>query len=75
MELTTLQEKGYMPAAILNWLALAGWGTTHGEIEEGKEKVAAPTSTEMFTLPELIEKVEVPALPRSIPLIPLFSLV
>ena len=57
MDLTTLQEKGYMPAAILNWLALAGWGTTHGEVEEGKEKVAAPTSTEMFTLPELIEKV------------------
>ncbi|KAL5534809.1 hypothetical protein ACEPAG_1273 [Sanghuangporus baumii] len=55
-------EKGWMPSAILNWLALAGWGTSHGDNAEGQEKSAAPASTEMLTLPELIEKFDLSVL-------------
>lgn len=50
-----------MAPAVLNWLALAGWGKTHthGEraAEEASERKTAPASTEMFTLPDLVKNV------------------
>nr|QEP49723.1 glutamate tRNA ligase [Inonotus obliquus] len=55
-------DKGWMSSAVLNWLALAGWGTTHGEKEPGKGRTAAPSSTEVFALPELVEKFDLSVL-------------
>ena len=48
-----------MAPAVLNWLALAGWGAGHGE-NSHKSKKAAPSSTELLTLSDLIEKVRPP---------------
>lgn len=51
-----------MPSAVLNWLALAGWGTGSGsaatEATEGVVRERnAPDSTQMLSLDELINKV------------------
>lgn len=44
-----------MAPAVLNWLALAGWGTSHGKIPS-ETRNAAPDSTEMLTLGELVDR-------------------
>ena len=48
----------------MNWLALAGWGVNHDSVEDKQGlqhskslERSAPDSTEVLTLPELIEKV------------------
>ncbi|EIW86053.1 glutamyl-tRNA synthetase [Coniophora puteana RWD-64-598 SS2] len=62
-------RRGWEPEAVLNWLALAGWGTAHESAsgsgsEAGTESDsssstniadAAPESTRTMTLPELID--------------------
>lgn len=55
------QAQGWLPQAVLNWLALAGWGSgsdSSKNVSENqrKSKVAAPESTEMLTLTQLIDK-------------------
>jgi hypothetical protein len=46
---------------VLNWLALAGWGTTTDASTEtagsAQSKTNAPDSTTVMTLPNLIENV------------------
>ena len=46
-----------MAPAVLNWLALAGWGTSRSNKDNSSDNAAAPSSTEVFTLSELIDKV------------------
>ena len=49
---------GWEPGAILNWLALAGWGVKHDHSEGGPSSAkAAPTSTTVMTLQEMIQEV------------------
>ncbi|TFK47966.1 glutamyl-tRNA synthetase [Heliocybe sulcata] len=65
-------KQGYEPGAVLNWLALAGWGVKHEQTsdpstpptsehaqsggEQKSEDNIAPDSRSIMTLPELIEK-------------------
>ena len=51
-----MKEKGWTAPAVLNWLALAGWGASHGHGNKNHNETrqAAPESTEMLTLMELI---------------------
>ena len=51
-----LQGKGWMSSAVLNWLALAGWGTSHGKGSHAAAHQSAPDSTEMLTLTQLIDR-------------------
>lgn len=68
-----VQHRGWEPEAILNWLALAGWGAQH-EVpvtpdaqHPSKPRLIqeAPDSTRIMTLPELIQQV------RKLELLPL----
>lgn len=45
-----------MSSAVLNWLALAGWGTSHGKGSHAGAQRSAPDSTEMLTLTQLIDR-------------------
>ena len=45
-----------MSSAVLNWLALAGWGTSHGKDSHKGQQQNAPDSTEMLTLEQLIDR-------------------
>lgn len=45
-----------MAPAVLNWLALAGWGTSHGKNIQPETRNVAPESTEVLTLGELIDR-------------------
>lgn len=53
-----MKEKGWTAPAVLNWLALAGWGASHSHGTSGlsETRQAAPESTEMLTLGELIDR-------------------
>lgn len=60
-----MQKRGWEPEAILNWLALAGWGAQH-EVpatpdapHPSKPRLIqeAPDSTRIMTLPEMIQQV------------------
>jgi glutamyl-tRNA synthetase len=65
--LIMFQDRGWEPDAVLNWLALAGWGTSHETVqvptpknESSKSKTtrtAAPDSTAVMSLAELTENV------------------
>ena len=62
MILTSFQRRGWEPDAVLNWLALAGWGT---HIEESGDQVSktaakAPDSTTVMSLSEIISNVRFP---------------
>ena len=60
MFLTRTQGRGWEPDAVLNWLALAGWGT-HTEPSDQSDQptrtVKAPDSTTVMTLSEIINNV------------------
>ncbi|KAI5122694.1 hypothetical protein M0805_009747 [Coniferiporia weirii] len=62
VSVTDYVEKGWMPPAVLNWLALAGWGSGPAEGVAGEGKKAAPSSTEVLSLNELAEKFDLSAL-------------
>jgi hypothetical protein len=59
------QGRGWEPDALLNWLALAGWGVDQESqaqsrsamAEPGHKARAAPDSTSIMTLSEMIPKV------------------
>lgn len=54
------QRQGWESDAILNWLALAGWGTRHPEREEQAMSFGhhdAPDSTAIMSLEEIINEV------------------
>ncbi|EJD04563.1 glutamyl-tRNA synthetase [Fomitiporia mediterranea MF3/22] len=55
-------EQGWMAPAVLNWLALAGWGIDHGEHASDHSRKAAPASTELFTMHDLIERFDLSVL-------------
>ncbi|KAF4566578.1 Glutamate--tRNA ligase mitochondrial [Pleurotus pulmonarius] len=64
-------RRGWEPAAILNWLALAGWGAQREvtEVSSGPsgsprsvQSSPAPDSTTVMTMPEMIEQFDLPAL-------------
>ena len=46
-----------MAPAVLNWLALAGWGTGRSHKSGEHSSSSAPASTEVLTLSDLIDKV------------------
>ncbi|KAI6020987.1 hypothetical protein BKA83DRAFT_4293667 [Pisolithus microcarpus] len=57
-------RRGWEPEALLNWLALAGWGTQH---DPNKKQILfgdsqAPDSTAVMTLPELVDQFDLSAL-------------
>ncbi len=58
--LSPTQRRGWEPNAILNWLALAGWGVNHAE--EGKPTSFgyhdAPDSTAVMSVEDLIKEVK-----------------
>ncbi|OBZ78674.1 putative glutamate--tRNA ligase, mitochondrial [Grifola frondosa] len=55
------QRRGWEPGAILNWLALAGWGIQHEEVSSSSSSSLstagkqAPDSTAVMTLPDMVE--------------------
>ena len=54
-----LQRRGWEPAAVLNWLALAGWGVRHNvdtASEEPSARSDAPDSTTILTMQQLLEQ-------------------
>ncbi|KAG6866144.1 hypothetical protein C0991_008097 [Blastosporella zonata] len=68
-------RQGWEPHAVLNWLALAGWGAKHEvplpthsseasshPARHGKLLQNAPDSTSLMTLPEMIKEFELSAL-------------
>lgn len=64
-------RRGWEPAAILNWLALAGWGARHEETPPSTPSVhasrprlvqEAPDSTTVMGSPELVQNFELSAL-------------
>ena len=60
MFLTRTQGRGWEPDAVLNWLALAGWGThTEPSDQSGQptRTVKAPDSTTVMNLSEIINDV------------------
>ncbi|EKM60670.1 uncharacterized protein PHACADRAFT_110265 [Phanerochaete carnosa HHB-10118-sp] len=56
------KRRGWEPGAILNWLALAGWGHIHAEVGEAASSKQAPDSTAVMTLPEMIREFDLTAL-------------
>jgi glutamyl-tRNA synthetase len=59
MILTSFQRRGWEPDAVLNWLALTGWGTHTEESGDQASKTAAkaPDSTTVMSLPEIVTNV------------------
>ena len=60
MFLTRKQGRGWEPDAVLNWLALAGWGThteSSGQSDQPTKTVKAPDSTTVMNLSEIINNV------------------
>ncbi|KDQ52975.1 hypothetical protein JAAARDRAFT_39688 [Jaapia argillacea MUCL 33604] len=62
-------RRGWEPGAILNWLALAGWGVQHDATESPASSSSsttrernAPDSTAVMSVPEIIEKFDLSAL-------------
>ena len=45
--------------ALVNWLALAGWGQAARSPSDSAATVRSPESTAILTLPELIEQVRI----------------
>ncbi|KAH8111483.1 glutamyl-tRNA synthetase [Phellopilus nigrolimitatus] len=62
VSVTDYINKDWMAPAVLNWLALAGWGVGSASETGGVERKEAPASTDMLTLDELIEKLDLSAL-------------
>lgn len=67
--ISCLKRRGWEPAAILNWLALAGWGA-QSEIDtsQGADRTAlrsAPDSTTVMSVTEMIEAVRRDSLCKS----------
>ena len=57
---TCEQKRGWEPQAILNWLALAGWGVQHdgsGSPSTTSSPKQAPDSTTIMTMEEMIRNV------------------
>ncbi len=50
------QENGWEPEALLNWLAVTGWGTSANSENSGVK--SAPDSTAILSLGGLIEEVK-----------------
>lgn len=60
MTLTSFQRRGWEPDAVLNWLALAGWGThiePSAQGDQPSKTVKAPDSTTVMGLTEIINNV------------------
>lgn len=61
--LPSFKRRGWEPEAILNWLALAGWGARHEETpfstQSSRPRLVqeAPDSTRVMSFPELVDKV------------------
>jgi glutamyl-tRNA synthetase len=67
MTLINIQRRGWEPDAVLNWLALAGWGahtessssssSSSSEGDQVSRTVKAPDSTTVLSLSEIIDNV------------------
>lgn len=51
------QKRGWEPEALINWLALAGWGQAARSPSDATPTTRSPDSTAILTLPELIKQV------------------
>ena len=51
-------RRGWEPGAILNWVALAGWGMKHDHSDGSSSTAkAAPNGTALMTMQEMIQEV------------------
>ncbi|TCD68577.1 Glutamate--tRNA ligase mitochondrial [Steccherinum ochraceum] len=48
-------RRGWEPGAVLNWLALAGWGTNHEVLNGESLRKSSPDSTEVMNLTEMVQ--------------------
>jgi len=55
-------RRGWEPGAVLNWLALAGWGVQHDTSALGSGSTAAPDSTAVMSLSEIIDNFDLSSL-------------
>ncbi|KAF9235713.1 hypothetical protein BU15DRAFT_89484 [Melanogaster broomeanus] len=55
-------RRGWEPEAVVNWLALAGWGQSPPSSSESTAATQAPDSTTVMMLPELIEQFDLASL-------------
>ncbi|KAG7452974.1 glutamyl-tRNA synthetase [Guyanagaster necrorhizus] len=66
VQVVDYMRRGWEPAAVLNWLALAGWGVTHEETSPDSTSRThvkdAPDSTAVMSLPELVESFDISVL-------------
>ncbi|KAG8220277.1 hypothetical protein J3R82DRAFT_1371 [Butyriboletus roseoflavus] len=55
-------KKGWEPEALINWLALAGWGQAARSPSDSIPTTRSPESMAILTLPELIEQFDLASL-------------
>ncbi|KAH0838890.1 hypothetical protein J3R83DRAFT_7317 [Lanmaoa asiatica] len=55
-------KRGWEPQALINWLALAGWGQAARSPSDSTPTTRSPESTAVLTLPELIEQFDLASL-------------
>jgi glutamyl-tRNA synthetase len=55
-------KRGWEPEALVNWLALAGWGQAARTPSDSTATIRSPESTAILTLPELIEQFDLASL-------------
>lgn len=63
VDVMEFMRRGWEPGAILNWLALAGWGVKHDRFDDSSSSVkAAPGNTAVMTLREMIQEFDLSVL-------------
>ncbi|KAH8988238.1 glutamyl-tRNA synthetase [Lactarius akahatsu] len=55
-------RRGWEPDAVLNWVALAGWGTHTESFDDIPKTAKAPDSTTVMSLPEIITNLKLDVL-------------
>ncbi|KAH8830293.1 glutamyl-tRNA synthetase [Flagelloscypha sp. PMI_526] len=66
VQVVDYQNRGWEPSAVLNWLALSGWGGSAEELSEDHERHDAPDSTAFMTMEDMLTKFDLSVLtPRS----------
>ncbi|EGN92927.1 hypothetical protein SERLA73DRAFT_64871 [Serpula lacrymans var. lacrymans S7.3] len=67
VQVLDFMRRGWEPEALLNWLALAGWGVHHEnggtpDASPSRTSLQAPDSTTLMSLSELIDQFDLPSL-------------
>ncbi|KAF9647742.1 glutamyl-tRNA synthetase [Thelephora ganbajun] len=63
VDVMEFMRRGWEPVAVLNWLALAGWGVKHDHSDGSSSSAkTAPNSTTVMTMQEMIQEFDLSAL-------------